>query len=76
MNVISRATKINEVKNFLPLLTFMKRPQTKFHAYTRSDFLDQKKSKFASRSKFIGSSNLSCSTVSFSSSIFYWNDNR
>jgi len=26
--------KVNKVKNFLPFLKFMKRPQTKFHAHT------------------------------------------
>jgi len=35
--VMSRATKINKVKLFLPLIKFMKRPQTKFHAHTISE---------------------------------------
>jgi len=30
--------KVNEVKNFLPFLKFMKRPQTKFHAHTMREF--------------------------------------
>jgi len=30
--------KVNKVKNFLPILKLMKRPQTKFYAHTMSDF--------------------------------------
>jgi len=29
--------QVNKVKNFLPFLKLMKRPQTKFHAHTMSE---------------------------------------
>jgi len=43
----------------------MKRPQTKFHAHTMSDsnVIRSKMSKFIIGSKFIVTSNFSCSTV-------------
>jgi len=59
--------KINQVKIVVPLLKFMKRPQTKFHADTMSDFkiITSKKDKFIVRSKVF------CSRVLFSLPIFY-----
>ena len=50
-----------KVKNFLPFLKLIKRPQTKFHAHTmrESQVIRSKKSKFIIRSKFIvGSTSL------------------
>ena len=57
--VMSRATKINKVKNFLPFIKFMKRPQTKFHAHTMrvSQVIRSKTVKIYRQAKF------SCSTV-------------
>jgi len=35
--LLSRATKVNEVKIYPPLLMFMKRPQNKFHTHIMSE---------------------------------------
>jgi len=55
----------SKVKFFLPLLKFMKRPQTKLHTHTMRDSqvtIGQKKSKFIIKSKYIVRANLSCGT--------------
>jgi len=63
-----------KVKNFLPFLKFMERPQTEFHAHTmrESQAIRSKKSQLIMRSKFVVRSSFPCSTP-FSLSIFYWN---
>jgi len=60
------------------LLKFMIYPQNKFHIHTisYSQIIRSKKPKFIISPKFIVRSNWSCSTVFFSSSIFYWNYNN
>jgi len=59
-------------------LKSLKRPQTKFHTNTmrESKVIKWKNSKFIIRSKFIPGPKVSCNTVFFYSSIFYWNYNN
>jgi len=67
--VVTRATVCvtiePKLKNFLPFLKLMKRPQTKLHAHTmrESHVIRPKKVKISIRSKFIVGSNFSCNTA-------------
>jgi len=68
-----RQPKVNEAKNFLLCLKFMKHPQTKFHAHTMREpqVIKSKKSKFIIRVKVIVGSKFSCSSF-FSLLIICW----